>query len=512
LRTVLQRVAEAEAAQDKLQLPPVSKPIFGVLDFNVQASVSTPEAIACNARPTSYAPYPVERVHRLWAATLKAGHRADQRKSIVTVMDTGLAENSLLFDWVHRNGSNRFDSGNPDDDQPDFQALANDAIRPGELYVQDHGTHVGGIALGGPDHLARMKSPADWPLRLRYYRALQKSPTTNAFSMTTDAFVKGLSSLGLLADAIRTEQTVMIVNMSVESTARLTRERDPDPRILIVAAAGNAASGKPPLELSYGIYRFPIRYGGPDSASVIVVGATDRTHNKAAPFSNYGATYVDLFAPGDCIESYSLTKRLPDGKPEHVRVRYSGTSQAAPFVAFAAAMLNSLGVDTPAAMKKRLIATVDHSQAFYGKAASSGRLNIEAALDLYADRVQLAGRTIRGIVSARDTLRFCITEEQRIHRGLEHLRRFTKIPSPQDNYPDVIPNQLVFRFIDTNASQFALCSRTRDANDRITITSYAADGGSKTESIRVDDIVDFIPAYYRDNQEARVKVLKATAF
>ena len=106
------------------------------------------------------------------------------------------------------------------------------------------------------------------------------------------------------------------------------------------------------------------------------VAATGST-GALAGFSNYGATTVDLGAPGTAIYS-----TLPGGRYGSL----SGTSQAAPQVSGAVARLAAAkpGI-TVAEVRTALFATVDKLPDLAGRVATGGRLNVFAALASVGD-------------------------------------------------------------------------------------------------------------------------------
>lgn len=102
------------------------------------------------------------------------------------------------------------------------------------------------------------------------------------------------------------------------------------------------------------------------------MAATDDT-DRLASFSNFGATSVDLAAPGVGIMS-----TLPGGRYG----RYSGTSMASPHVAGVAALIESQqpGPAGDAEIKSQLLRYVDEKASLQGEVATNGRLNALGSL------------------------------------------------------------------------------------------------------------------------------------
>ena len=133
--------------------------------------------------------------------------------------------------------------------------------------------------------------------------------------------------------------------------------------------------------------------------NIVSVAATDHNDNLAG-FSSFGATTVDLAAPG-----VSILSTIPFDSYDH----FSGTSMATPHVAGAAALLLSAnpglspvggaddridGAQLPQCpvtnVKELMMLTVDQKPALAGKMITGGRLNLNNALNCVAAPVVTA--------------------------------------------------------------------------------------------------------------------------
>ncbi|MEZ2342819.1 Ig-like domain-containing protein, partial [Microcoleus sp.] len=246
------------------------------------------------------------------------------------------------------------------------------------MDVQGHGTHVSGTIAGKGNNGVGVTGVA-WNAKIMPLKFLDDSgsgATSNAILAINYATAKGVkltnNSWGgggysqALSDAI---------NTAGQQGA------------LFIAAAGNSSLNTditPAYPASYNL------------SNIISVASTTRTDGLSS-FSNYGATTVDLGAPGSDI--YSTT-------PGANYATYSGTSMASPHVTGAAALLWSQNPTwTAQQVKDKLMQTTDPISALSGKTVSGGRLNINNALagstpppstanDNFANRILLSGAPV----------------------------------------------------------------------------------------------------------------------
>jgi subtilisin family serine protease len=137
--------------------------------------------------------------------------------------------------------------------------------------------------------------------------------------------------------------------------------------ILFIAAAGNGGTDQIG-DNNDSVPNYPSNY---TSANVIAVGSITSTGARSS-FSNYGATTVDLFAPGSGIWS-----TIPGRRNASSYGSYSGTSMATPHVSGAAALYKSLNPSATAAqIKAALLNSAVPTSSLTGRCVTGGRLNV----------------------------------------------------------------------------------------------------------------------------------------
>lgn len=137
--------------------------------------------------------------------------------------------------------------------------------------------------------------------------------------------------------------------------------------VLMVVAAGNSKLNTD---------RKPFYPASVDLDNVVSVGASTHSNNGKAGFSNYGATTVDIAAPGKQILSTAPTS----SKKPRYRV-LSGTSMASPHAAGVAALIWSVNPSYNwQQVKDQLMNTVQPSKSWKKKCITGGIIDAYAAV------------------------------------------------------------------------------------------------------------------------------------
>jgi subtilisin family serine protease/subtilisin-like proprotein convertase family protein len=293
--------------------------------------------------------------------------------TIIAVIDTGidyrhpdLAANM----WVNAGevaGDGLDNDGNGFVDDVHGYDFINEDGNP--LDDQGHGTHVAGT-IGAVGNNGLGIAGINWNVRLMALKFL------------------GADGSGSTSDAIRAlnyavEMGAHISNNSYGDTDFSTAFRDAIAGAgaaghVFVAAAGNSGTNNDASPF------YPAAY---DASNLISVAATN-DNDQLASFSNYGATTVDLAAPG--VDIYST-------QPNNGYMTASGTSMASPHVAGAAGLVHSLHPDWSATqIVDQILGTVDYLPALEQRTLTAGRLNAARAVgvpDVAGPRVVAASPT-----------------------------------------------------------------------------------------------------------------------
>lgn len=304
------------------------------------------------------------RLNRDIDATSAWDNQTGSYDVIVGVIDTGIDYNHPDLQanvWVNETEANGVpgvdDDGNGIIDDIHGARWTNGFGQPTSgdpLDGNSHGTHVSGT-IGAVGNNAFGVAGVNWNVRimgLKFLNDFGNGATADAISaieyavdmgahLTNNSWGGGAFSQALL-DAI--------------DAAYQAGQ-------LFVAAAGNSSAD---MDISP---EFPAGY---DHDGILSVGS-HTPFTTASYFSNFGATRVDLFAPGSFIIS-----TVPGGGVGYK----SGTSMASPHAAGVAALLLAENPAlTPDQLKTILMDTAIPAVPLAGLCVTGGRLNADAALD-----------------------------------------------------------------------------------------------------------------------------------
>ncbi|MEI6379183.1 MAG: S8 family peptidase [Candidatus Falkowbacteria bacterium] len=238
------------------------------------------------------------------------------------------------------------------------------------IAAKSHGTHISGIIAAGKGNNVGIAGIA---------------PQAKIMALQID----GSSYNELKAINFAINNGVKIINASYGQDSFSQADYDAIKAFggsggLFIASAGNNSRNNDSTA------QYPCNY---NLNNVICVAATDY-NDGLAYYSNWGATSVDVAAPGSMIYS-SAIKDLDDNGQKEGYMYMSGTSMATPAVVGVAALIwGSKPNLTNLQVKEVLLSTVDKLGSLSGKVVSGGRVNAYRALQLINAEVNKCGNGV----------------------------------------------------------------------------------------------------------------------
>jgi subtilisin family serine protease len=228
----------------------------------------------------------------------------------------------------------------------------------------DHGTHVAGT-IGGVGGNGKGVAGVVWNVKLLGAKFLGSRGGTTANAIKAVDYFTGLRTRGVNVVATNNSWGGGGFSQALKDAI----DRANTAGILFIAAAGNSGTNNDATA------SYPSGY---TSANIIAVASITSTGGLSS-FSQYGATTVDIGAPGSAIWS---TVPVSGGKGKNATVgsgyaSYNGTSMATPHVSGAAALYASLNPGATAAqIKAAILGQSTPTGSLSGKVATGGRLTV----------------------------------------------------------------------------------------------------------------------------------------
>ncbi len=232
----------------------------------------------------------------------------------------------------------------------------------------DHGTHVSGT-IGAAGNNALGVVGVTWNVTIISGKFLGANGGTTADAIQAIDYMTHLKQLGTNIVALNNSWGGGgFDQLLLDSIVRAAKQN-----ILFMAAAGNGNAFGVAINTDSSP-NYPSCYNTTSAAgydSVISITALDSAGGKAT-WANYGATTVDLGAPG--VGIYST---LPGG----TYGSYSGTSMATPHVTGAAALYASTHLGSTALdIRNALLGSVLATASLSGKTVTGGRLDLSTVI------------------------------------------------------------------------------------------------------------------------------------
>jgi subtilisin family serine protease len=265
---------------------------------------------------------------------------------------------------------------------------------PGSFGSSGHGTHTAGTIGAVGNNLVGVVG-INWNVQLMTIKIFNNNvsdDTTTSQLVAAYDYIRMMRNRGINIRVTSNSYGGCTEACGFDAATKQAIDALGDAGVLNVFAAGNSNTNNDASPF------YPANY---DSPSIIAVAASDSSDVKAG-FSSYGATTVDLAAPGVGILSTS---------PPNTYGNLSGTSMATPHVAGGAALLAAYqpGLSMES-LKATILNNVDVLANWNGVVKTGGRLNVFRTLQ-NPTVCTFAPSTIQPVSSAGGNSAFTVTAQ-----------------------------------------------------------------------------------------------------
>jgi subtilisin family serine protease len=230
--------------------------------------------------------------------------------------------------------------------------------------IDAHGTHVSGT-IGGVGGNGVGVAGVNWNVKIVSAKFLGPTGGSTSAAVAAINYLTGLKArYGVNLVAINNSWGGGAFDQAMLDAINAAGDQN----ILFVAAAGNSGTNNDSAA------SYPSNYqctnGGTRGWDCVVAVAAIDSAGGLATFSQFGATTVDVGAPGVGIKSTV---------PNNTYASYSGTSMATPHVTGAAALCASMNpAISAAAIRNAITSTAAPTASLVGKTVTGGRLDVGA--------------------------------------------------------------------------------------------------------------------------------------
>jgi thermitase len=232
--------------------------------------------------------------------------------------------------------------------------------------LDDHGTHVAGT-IGAEGGNGAGVAGVNWQVTIISAKFLGRNGGTTANAIKAVDYLTDLKARHGL-DLVATNNSWGGGGFSQALLDAINRGGDAG--ILFIAAAGNGGPDGVG-DNNDTTANYPSNYqctnGGTRGWDCVIAVAAITSTGAKSGFSNYGATTVDLGAPGSGIWSTTAKDTYSS---------YSGTSMATPHVTGGAALYAANSAARGAALKEAILESTIPTASLSGKTVTGGRLNV----------------------------------------------------------------------------------------------------------------------------------------